>query len=54
MVTGIGKILIAVSLFSFLAVGGLLFSGHGGFAIKITNYIFWVLLAGILYEIIKK
>lgn len=48
----IGKILIALGLAGFLGVGILLLLGHPGFAIKITNYIFFVLLVGVAYEAI--
>lgn len=44
----IGKVLIAVSLLGFLGVGALLLLGHPGFAIKITNYLFFLLAAGVV------
>lgn len=46
----IGRGLVAAALLGFLVVGGLLAAGHAGFAIKITNYIFFLLLGGIIYE----
>lgn len=48
----IGKVLIAVSLLGFLGVGALFLFGHPGFAIKITNHLFFLLAAGVIYETI--
>lgn len=47
----IGKGLIAVSLLGFLGVGVLLLLGHPGFAIKITNYIYYTLFIGVVFEL---
>lgn len=44
----IGKYILATSLASFLVVGILLLTGHGGLAIKISNYLFFILCLGIL------
>ncbi len=41
-----------VALLAFAAVGILLFTNHWGMAIKIANYLFFVLLAVVVYEII--
>lgn len=48
------KSLLAISLLGFLVVGGLLLTNHPGFAIKITNYLFFLLLVGIIYEKVTK
>lgn len=45
-----GRILISISLAGFLVAGGLLLTSHWGFAIKIINYLFFVILFGVLYE----
>jgi hypothetical protein len=42
------KLLITISLSGFLGVGVLLLINHPGFAIKITNYLFFVLCLGIV------
>jgi len=42
-----GKFLVAISLLGLLGVGALLLLGHPGFAIKITNYLFFLLAAGV-------
>ncbi|MFC1625516.1 hypothetical protein ACFL1Q_00540 [Patescibacteria group bacterium] len=54
MVPNIGKVLISVSLLGLVVVGVLLLTNHPGFAIKITNYIFLLLLIGVTYETIFK
>jgi len=46
--------ILSISLIGFLFVGLLLLTGHPGIAIKITNYLFFVLLAIIIYEKIFK
>lgn len=48
------KPLLAISLLGFLGVGGLLLTNHLGFAIKVTNYLFFLLLVGIIYEKVTK
>ena len=47
-----GRWLIAGALFGLIGVGILLLTNHWGIAIKITNYMFFVLLLGVVYEII--
>lgn len=44
------RLLLTTSLLGFLGVGGLLLTNHPGFAIKITNYLFFILFVGIIYE----
>lgn len=44
------KLLFVFFLFGFIAVGILLLTNHPGFAIKITNYLFFILFVGIIYE----
>lgn len=44
------KLLFVFFLFGFVAVGILLLTNHPGFAIKLCNYLFFILLAGLLYE----
>jgi hypothetical protein len=46
----IGKIILAVGLTGFLGIGMLLFTNHWGLAIKITNYLYFLLLVGVGYE----
>ncbi|EKD94492.1 MAG: hypothetical protein ACD_26C00034G0027 [uncultured bacterium] len=49
------KLLVTMSLFGFLCVGGLLLTNHPGFAIRIINYLFFIILIGVIYEkFIKK
>lgn len=48
------KSLLKISLLGFLGVGGLLLTNHPGFAIKVTNYLFFLLLVGITYEKVTK
>jgi len=48
------KSLLTISLLGFLGVGVLLLTNHPGFAIKVTNYLFFILFAGIVYEKIYK
>ena len=43
-----GKTIVIVSLAGFLGAGALLLFGHPGFAIKITNYLFFLLTAGVV------
>lgn len=43
-----GKLILAISLFIFLMIGFLLLTGHGGFAVKLSNYVFFVLCLGML------
>ncbi len=43
------KLGIAASLVGFLAVGLLLATNHWGFAIKVTNYIFYLLLLSVFW-----
>lgn len=47
-----GKTIVIVSLAGFLGVGALFLFGHPGFAIKITNHLFFLLAAGVIYETI--
>lgn len=42
------KLLITISLVGFLGVGVLLLTNHPGFAIKISNYLFFILSLGIV------
>lgn len=53
-VNNISKILIGLSFFGFLIIGFLLLTNHPGVAMKIINYIFFLLLAIITYEKIIK
>lgn len=46
-----GKFLIFFGLMGFVAVGVLLFTNHPGFAIKITNYIYYTLFIGVVFEL---
>lgn len=47
----ISKLLIKISILGFLTIGILLLTSHPGYAIKITNFIFILLLGGmLLYE----
>ncbi len=41
-----------IALFGFVAIGALLLANHWGMAIKITNYLFFILLFSVVYEII--
>ena len=44
------KLCLSIALAGFLGVSGLLAAGHPGLAIKITNYLFFLLLTGVIYE----
>lgn len=44
------KPFLIVTLLGFVGVGILLLTNHPGFAIKVTNYLFFVLFAVIVYE----
>lgn len=46
------KLLLTISLIGFLGIGGLLLTNHPGFAIKISNYLFFVLCLGIVLSYI--
>lgn len=48
------KPFLTIALLGFVGVGILLVTNHPGFAIKVTNYLFLFLLAGIIYEKIIK
>jgi len=39
-----------IALLGFVAVGVLLFTNHWGMAIKITNYLYFLLLGLVIYE----
>lgn len=43
--------LVAASLFVFLLIGLLLLIGHPGFAIKVANYFYFILVLAILIEL---
>lgn len=45
--------IIFASLAGFLLVATLLFTGHPGFALKIANYLYFLLLLGILLELLR-
>jgi|GEM_PF-5386476 len=38
-------------LFSFVCVGGLLFLNHAGIAIRVTNWIFYLLVLAALWKL---
>jgi len=46
--------LIIIGLLAFFPLGLLLFTNHFGIAIRITNYVYFIFLFGVVYEIIKK
>lgn len=48
----LGKGALLLCLFGFLLVGMFLITNHWGFAIKIANYLYFILLAEICHEII--
>lgn len=49
------KLFLIVALLGFVGIGILLFTNHPGFAIKICNYLFFVILITLFYEkFIKK
>lgn len=43
-----GKYILAFALLGYLAAGVLLFTSHSGAAIRISNYMFFVLVLGIV------
>lgn len=47
--------ILIIPFIGFLLVGLMLLTGHPGFAIKICNYLFFIILVGVIYEkFIKK
>ena len=46
--------LIIVGLIAFFPLGALLFTNHFGVAIRISSYIYFILLLGVIYEIFTK
>ncbi|MEK7169188.1 MAG: hypothetical protein AAB778_04200 [Patescibacteria group bacterium] len=44
------RLLLTIFLLGFLGVGGLLLTNHPGFAIKVTNYLFSIILIDVIYE----
>ena len=49
----LAKITLIMSLFGFVIVSFLLFTNHGGYAIKISNYLFFILSLGIVLSYIN-
>lgn len=45
----LGKLLILIGIGGFGAIGFLLFTHHAGFAIKITNYIYYIVFIGVVF-----
>lgn len=39
-----------MALFGFVAIGALLLTNHWGMAIKVTNYLYFLLLGLVIYE----
>lgn len=52
MKSNLDRVILTISLLGFIVVGFLLFTEHGGFAIKISNYLFFVLCLGIVLSYI--
>ncbi len=46
------NLLLLFSLAGFLVVGFLLATNHPGFAIKITNYLYVLLLVSVLWQVL--
>ncbi len=49
----LARVILAVPLLGFIVIGFLLFTRHGGFAIKISNYLFFILCLGIILSYIN-
>ncbi|QQG47094.1 MAG: hypothetical protein HY044_03050 [Candidatus Woesebacteria bacterium] len=47
------RILILISFFGFLIISFMLLTNHWGIAIRIINYLFFLLLFIVLYEFFK-
>ncbi|KKQ91800.1 MAG: hypothetical protein UT17_C0004G0148 [Candidatus Woesebacteria bacterium GW2011_GWB1_39_10] len=48
-----GKYILAFVLLDYLVTGFLLFTNHSGVAIKISNYMFFVLVIGVIINYSK-
>ena len=53
MKKNLAKIVLIMSLFGFVIISFLLFTNHGGYAIKISNYLFLILCLGIILTYIN-
>lgn len=49
----LSKLLLTISILGFFGVGLLLFTNHPGFAIKTSNYLFFILIAGVIASEVK-
>lgn len=47
----LGKLAIAASFLGFLAVGGLLATGHSGFATKFVSYLYFLILVSVFWSL---
>lgn len=52
MKLALGRWLLLLATFGLLGVGVLLLTNHWGVAIKVIDYLFFIFLFGVVYEII--
>lgn len=48
----IGGLFIGLGLAGLTVTALLLFTNHAGFALRVSGYVYFLLLAGVIYEII--